>query len=72
MARWQRVGDLIDSKFKPHTSQSRRLLTTCAIWAVLTSNQFVHCVWFVQMQCAGAPILLGILLYFVLRANSLA
>jgi len=40
-SRWQRVGDLIDSKFEPHTSRTRgRRLTTCAVWPV-----------FMQMLC---------------------
>jgi len=33
--RWQRVGDLIGSEFKPHTSRTRsERFTTCAIWPV--------------------------------------
>jgi len=35
-SRWQSVGDLIDSGFKPHTSRSRNIrLATCAIWSVV-------------------------------------
>jgi len=34
-SRWQHVGDLIGSWFKPHSSCTRsEHLTTCAIWPV--------------------------------------
>jgi len=48
--RWQRVGDLIGSRFEPHTFRIRgRRLTTCAVIIKLT----LHLAGTVSVTCLG-------------------